>query len=257
MKGIVVTVYDMVYEYMHGEVHPVKRRCVEQADVVICISASVREAVCSTFGTPPGQVRTVPLACSSAFRPLARAERGCFGRLTDRPFLLYLGLREHDYKNFGRLLQAYGAWSHRSEVDLVVVGKPWTLPEQSQLELMRIDSRTHLVTGATDGRLCCLYNEALALVYPSRCEGFGLPVLEAMACECQVVASRIPTTEEIAGDYPVYFEPSSTESLIGALDRALLHPVEPSRRQQARRHATRAYSWSRTAASTLDAYQAL
>src|SRR4030042_433317 len=94
----------------------------------------------------------------------------------------------------------------RKKVALVLVGgKPFSESEQQMMRELAIAGQVKLFRDIDDETLCCLYNRALALVYPSIYEGFGVPLLEAMACGCPIVASRIPSTLEVVGDCPIYF----------------------------------------------------
>ena len=125
------------------------------------------------------------------------------------------------HKNFLLLLEAYARWDRRSELSLVAVGAPWSNDEVHHLEIRGVSDRVHLLTDVDDERLCRLYNCAAALVYPSLYEGFGVPLLEAMACGCPIIASRIPSTIEVAGECPIYVEPTEPEDLIEAFDTAV------------------------------------
>ncbi len=113
-----------------------------------------------------------------------------------------------------------------------------------------------LITDISDKELCQLYNRAAAFVFPSLYEGFGMPLLEAMACGCPVIASRIPATIEVAGDCPVYFEPTEQESLLAAFDIPLSESRE-SERTRAGLKRVEKYSWDATAKQTLGVYEAL
>jgi predicted O-methyltransferase YrrM len=99
-----------------------------------------------------------------------------------------------------------------------------------------------------------LYNEAAAFVYPSYGEGFGIPLLEAMACGCPVVASDIPSSREVAGDCPLYFAPSEPESLSDIFS-AVLGESRDSKRVREGLLLANGYSWDKTAAQTLDVYR--
>jgi glycosyltransferase involved in cell wall biosynthesis len=101
-----------------------------------------------------------------------------------------------------------------------------------------------------------LYNNASALVFPSLIEGFGLPLLEAMACGCPIAASEIPSTTEVAGDCPVYFDPHDPLSLTNALNRVVSEGRD-SFRVGAGLQRSGMYSWDRTARAYLDVYEGL
>jgi glycosyltransferase involved in cell wall biosynthesis len=170
-----------------------------------------------------------------------------------KPFVLYLGQRR-DYKNFPRVLEAFAAWRHNNEVSLCVVGPAWSADELAVLSSLDLRERVIALGHVADSTLADLYNKASAFIYPSLHEGFGLPLLEAMAAGCPIIASNIPSTREVAGDYPMYFEPTSTEDLISSLSVAL---------DKGRNFATRRmgvgivsrYSWDTTARLTVKCYR--
>jgi len=257
----VVTVPDMIHELfprpfrspLDEDFMRQKRRCVQEADMVICISANTRSDLLTLYGIPAERTCVIPLACSEGFRVL----EGCNGPdgSTGRPYLLYVGERYH-YKGFETLMRAYSAWARRDEVDLIVVGPGWSRRESKELTRLRIDKGVILAGRVDDHALCRLYNRALTLVVPSLYEGFGLPLLEAMACGCPIVASRIPSTVEAAGDCPFYCEPGNEESLLIALDAAQ-EEGKPSPRIIRGLERVKQFSWSNTARQTLMAYRAL
>ena len=131
---------------------------------------------------------------------------------------------------------------------------------QSHLEQRLLDlgvqDNVRLLTNVDDDTLRFLYNRAAAFIYPSLYEGFGIPLLEAMACGCPIVASKIPSTLEVAGDCPVYFEPENVASLVAALDEALIEGTDSGRVQSGLEHVKR-YSWERTTKETLEVYRSL
>ena len=169
--------------------------------------------------------------------------------------MLYVG-RRGPYKNFKTLLQAYCVWQRRNEVDLLVVGSAWSEQERKWLAESGCEEQVHLLSGVDDHQLACLYNHAQAFVYPSLFEGFGIPLLEAMACGCPVVASRIPSTLEVAAEHPYYFEPTDENDLLTALDTAFSEGRKSPRVETGIRHAE-LYSWQKTAQKTLQVYRSL
>lgn len=258
----VVTVVDLIPENRADEYsgpgwdhfRKTKRRSVEEADAIICISESTRRDLERFYGRQSAPLHVIPLAPSEVFHPLdTRAI--VLDEVVDGPFLLYVGARNR-YKNFHGLAQAYSRWSHRKEVRLLVVGRPWSSAEKQFLTGLGIRDSVQLIPVADDELLCHLYNRALAFIYPSFIEGFGIPLLEAMACACPIVASRIPSTLEVAGDCAVYFSPDSIEDLLSALDAAL-HEGRDAARVAVGLEWVRRYSWDNTARQTLEVYRSV
>ncbi|MDD5063423.1 MAG: glycosyltransferase family 1 protein [Phycisphaerae bacterium] len=259
----VVTVHDMIFEqfrdFYNGQnadlLRDRKQQCIRSADAVICVSETTRRDVKNFYGFNSDSIYVVPNACSDVFRQLEQSVDT--SRLpTDRPFLLYVGIRS-PYKNFGMLMQAYSKWHRQKEVTLVLVGaRPWSDDERRQLARLQIQDCVHLLQDVDDETLCRLYNKAAAFVFPSLCEGFGIPLLEAMTCGCPIVASRIPSTIEVAGDCPIYFDPAEEDDLLIALDTALSEGRNSARIQTGLKRV-KSYSWDKTAAQTLEVYRNL
>jgi glycosyltransferase involved in cell wall biosynthesis len=258
----VYTVADMIHERYPdlfggpgGDAfRALRKRCVLSADAVICISEATRNDIREIYDWDSDRLHVIHLACSDFFRSL-RGEEQEGSRPGERPFLLYVGSRAH-YKNFDGLLRAYSRWEKRRDVALLVVGPPWSSGEAESLRDLGVAEQVSLLTNVDDEALCRLYNRAAAFLYPSLYEGFGIPLLEAMACGCPVVASRIATTVEIAGDCPIYFEALDGDSLLHALDQAMQEGRNSERTRGALAHAG-GYSWDRTAAETLRVYRSL
>ena len=254
----VTAVYDLTYEKYpqffnmgyDNILRERKKRAVLAADKVICISESVRADAIEIYDLPPQRVAAIPLACGNTFRKMSEEEIPSHFHV-NQPFILYVGSR-HPYKNFKTLLSAYAAWPRQPEIKLLVVGNPWSEEELKQITAAGLQSNIICRSGILDEELCAFYNQALAFVYPSLSEGFGIPLLEAMACGCPIVASRIPTSLEIARDVPYYFDPLNKDELIAALDAACY-----SEEIKSRDDILANYSWDRTARETLKVYKEL
>lgn len=258
----VVTVYDMIYEkFPKWTYHPGreqilerKKRCITSADAIICISKTTCQDMLDFYNVNPDKVYVIHPAPSYIFKPLNNEDNLIKLPIT-KPFLLYVGYRA-PYKNFGGLIDAYTVWSMRKEIGLIVVGMDWTPDEQTQLLRKGIAEDIILLNNVDDQTLCYLYNQASALVHPSFYEGFGIPIIEAMACGCPVITSHIPSTVEIAGDIPIYFNPTKIDDMLTAFDIALSEGRN-SKRVQTGLEWIKRYSWDKTAKQTLEVYKSL
>jgi len=260
-----VTMYDMIYERFPelfqgnsaAHVQRQKAHAVHAADRVICISESTRVDVIERYGLDPDVVVTIPLASSDVFRVLDDSDdRAAAKKLhpaMTRPYLLWVGGR-HAYKDFQRFARVFAAWDGCGNLGVVTVGAPLTKAETVLLQQLGIGQRVLALSDVQDEALCRLYNQAAALVYPSLYEGFGIPLLEAMACGCPVVAARIPTSLEVAGDCAVLFEPGNHEDMVHALTTAVADGCGCDRVRRGRERAS-SFSWNRAARDTLRVYR--
>jgi glycosyltransferase involved in cell wall biosynthesis len=249
----VVSVADLIQEqypqYYGGAFQDGLRRRIRQqiqaADAVICISQATAQAVQDRYHIPDERIHIIPLGVSSLFQPLTNVS------MPASPFLLYVGGRG-GYKDFSTVLTAYQRWSGRASTQLVVVGGQWT--QQERAAVAPLSGRVVLLTGVSDSALLALYNQASGFIISSHVEGFGLPVLEALACGCPVVASDIPTTKEVAADVPLYFTAGQADSLVEALDQ--LPNWTDTRRKKGYACASK-YVWAVTARQTFGVYAEL
>jgi glycosyltransferase involved in cell wall biosynthesis len=264
-KGVIVSsVYDMIHEIYKEKYFPYphedklrarKKNCLQNSDAIISISKTTGEDVSDYYNMDVNKIHVVPLAHNPIFHPLSQQEISDIPLITPRPFLLYVGNRKK-HKNFKVLLNAYQIWEKRKDIDLVVVGPNWDKGEISNLDGDGLMNRVHIISHIDDEGLCKLYNQALAFIFPSQYEGFGLPILEAMACGCPIVASRIPSTLEVAGNCPIYFDAQSVDGLIDAIEAALIKG-RGSEGVKSGIQASLEYSWDKTAKMTLNVYSSL
>lgn len=253
---VVTTVYDMIHErfpelFRHRRDESMRRRkrtCITSADALIAISEATKKDVADYYHLDPERIHVIHLAPSPSFTapPETKDTSG------KRPYLLYVGGRAH-YKNVWTLLEGYALWDQRTEVRLVFVGPMPSTAELDLLTKLGIDSLVSFQGYPDDEKLAHLYSQALALVYPSLYEGFGIPLVEAMSMGCPIIASKIPSSLEVASDCALYFEPQDIDSLVDALNGV----TEERRRQSlinaGYRRASR-FSWSRSAAKLAETY---
>jgi len=162
------------------------------------------------------------------------------------------------------LIRAYARWragaaSADHDVKLILAGgKGWFYNEIFQLVTELELAEQILFPGyIPEDELPTWYSAALAFVYPSRLEGFGLPVLEAMACGAPVLCSEIPSLREVAADRALFFPVDGEVELADLLQRVLVESTSvESLRRTGQAHAAR-FTWARTAAATADCYRAL
>lgn len=234
-------------------------RGVAMATGVIAPSEATRRELVDELGINPERIRVVPMGVDhELFRPVPE-------RPIAAQYLLFVG-SEHPRKGLSTLFAAFAELKARPELAglrLVKVGSPGSDEgpyRQATLAAMRrfgLDGHV-LFTGRVDDRqLRAFYSGAECLVLPSRAEGFGLPALEAMACGCPAVVARAGALPETAGDAALVFETGDVRALRAALEQVLGRG--DVRWELRRRGLVRAagFSWRRTAAETLSAYEAL
>ncbi len=264
----IVTVYDLFFldepEKADREARKVFQRRVaaslEKADGVLTISEFTRRALLDRFPLDERRVRTTHLGVDDAFRAepdAAELEQARAELDLPRRFLLFVGASERR-KNLPGLIEALGLIRAGGlDVGLVVAGRPGEDEARVREAVARSGLERHVRFAGylPDPAVRALYRLAAALVLPSFSEGFGLPVLEAMASGTPVVCSAAGALPEVAGDAALYFDPREPRE-IAARAAAVLEDAATRDRLIARgRIRSLDFSWDATAAGTLAFYE--
>ena len=219
---------------MHGAKY---RNAARTCDVIFTNSRYTADDVRQRLGVSEDRLRVAPPGVDPVFR--ADGERADVGR----PYVLTVATLE-PRKNLGTLVEAHRLLSGERAL-AVAGGAGWG--EQPDLDVPGV-LRLGFVS---DERLAALYRGAAAFVFPSRFEGFGIPIVEAMACGVPVVASSHPSMDEACGDAAVRADPESAEELAAAIERAVRERDELVRRGL--EHA-RQFTWERVGRTFLDGF---
>jgi glycosyltransferase involved in cell wall biosynthesis len=187
---------------------------------------------------------------------LERFRPGESSRAAGRPYVLCVAGADPT-KNVGILVQAFAGLPYplREAHDLVLVGDFRRRPNfHEQVRASGIEKQTVFTGVVDDGRLIDLYRQAALFVFPSLYEGFGFPVLEAMACGCPVIASNTSSLPEVTGDAALLVEPTDVEELVKQMERVLMDAgLRAELRERGLARAAE-FSWDRTARETIDVY---
>ncbi len=235
---------------------------VRKARRVIAVSQQTAADLLSQFGVESRKVEVVYNGVSKRFQPLPAEEVSAFRQRMALPskFLLYVGTLE-PRKNLPHLLRAYAAWQAAREAGretaLVLAGaKGWHYQEIFRLVAeLGLTGRVHFPGFLPEQDLCLWYNAADGFVYPSLFEGFGLPVLEAMASGAPVICSDAPSLQEVAGDAALIVPAQDQPALQDALERLLTEPGLAAELRSRGIRQARQFSWERTATETVSVYE--
>jgi glycosyltransferase involved in cell wall biosynthesis len=271
LRGVptVLTVHDLIFRLLPGQHKPLNRWYLNlsmplfcrRAAHIIAISEQTRRDVVSAYGVPADKISVIYEAADPRFRPQSpeaiAAARARY-HLPER-YLLSVGTIE-PRKNLARLLAAFERLHAEGLTDvLVLAGKRGWLTGEFDAALERSPSKQAVVFPGfvADADLPAVYAGAQVLVMPSLYEGFGLPVLEGMACGVPVACSNCSSLPEIAGQAALFFEPTDADDISDALRRLLRDPeLQDALRGAGLRQAGR-FSWERTAQETLAVYRRL
>jgi glycosyltransferase involved in cell wall biosynthesis len=256
----VVTVHDFIiarYEkrFLKGQkVLAAQDQAIKRADAIICVSESTRSDLLERYPECENRCSVTHLASSMARggnRSLIPQSNIC------KPYCLYVGSRTF-YKNFNWCLDAVAELKRRGlDMNLVVVGSPWTVEEQAEVRNSGLGERVKLIDFPTDETLAALYRDAVALLYPSEYEGFGLPPLEAMAMGCPVIAQRASSIPEVVGNGGILMQVEEASPLLIADLLAVLLSDSTLRATLSVKAQAQAstFSWERTTEQTFNIYQ--
>jgi glycosyltransferase involved in cell wall biosynthesis len=250
----VVTVHDLIPELLPStrrrlDFLTIKKHYILSADHVVCVSEATRQDLIRVYPQVADRAHVVHHGVDERFQPVANPSR-----LIEQPYLLFVGNRDQ-YKEANLLLDAFVQLQQtHPDVHLVFVGGgSFRRDELSHLP-GGIRSRIHQRT-VPDAEMPAVYSGATVLVFPSHFEGFGMPVLEAMACGTPVIAARASSLPEVGAEACLYFTPGQVEELAATIESLL---VDESKQRElghlGKQRAVR-FSWRKSAASYADIYR--
>jgi glycosyltransferase involved in cell wall biosynthesis len=262
----VVTIHDVTFFRIADRYPPARRLYMQTltrlsaraADRIIVPSRTVLDDVVRLLDVRPERVTPVYEAAGAQYRPVDPAEAQLIARRysVDAPFVLSVGSLEPG-KNRARIFHAMRRLRDEGlDYRLVAVGRRAWKYERELALIDELGMRDRIIlpgyVAASD--LPALYTAATAFVFPSLYEGFGLPVIEAMACGAPVLTSNVSATAEVAGDGALLVDPLSVGAIVDGLRRLLTDPALRSDLAKRGLQRSAAFSWRRAADETHDVY---
>ena len=250
-KPIVVTVHDLIPELFYGSKRTMRcrRQLLKVSAHIIAVSENTKRDVMSLYGTPEEKISVI----YHGYLPQKN-----FVPLKDQPpdpYVLYVGKR-NGYKNFQFLIKAITPLLKRKKLMLFCTGSPFSSEELSLFDSLGVADRV-VQRFVSDEELTALFRDAVAFVYPSIYEGFGIPILDAFSAGCPVVLSQTSCFPEVAGDAALYFEKDDAATLYNHIESLMGDEGIRQGLIQKGHDRIKMFSWDRCACETAKVYMSL
>ena len=232
---------------------------VRRLDSIITVSKRSKADILRYLPVKPENVTVIPEAAAPMYRPMnqAQIEAALLRHGIRFPYMLYVGSIE-GRKNLTRLLEAFAQvrdWSQKWKLVIVGAHKWKYAPLFDTLKQLQLTSDVHFTGYVPEEDLPALYNGASVFVFPSLYEGFGLPVLEAMACGVPVVTSNCSSLPEVAGEAAILVDSTDVNAIAVAIRRVLEEPELAATLRAKGLARAGHYTWGRTARETIAVYE--
>lgn len=256
-KPFVLTVYDMTHELFPEIVHwfdkaaEQKKLLVTKAKKIIAISHNTKKDLIDILKVPSDNIEVIHLA-SSIDKSMNKNEN--ISALPTR-YILYVGSRNY-YKNFNSTLIAFEEIvKNDDEVFLICAGGGKFSEKETQIFNEKKLGNKILYKPADDSSLATLYSNALVFIFPSLYEGFGIPALEAMNCDCPIALSNVSSLPEIGGDAAIYFDPNDSSDIKRAISKVIYDDIFRSELIKKGKERRKEFYWQKTAIETKKLYE--
>lgn len=256
-KPTVTTIHDMIHELYCNEFPPnditadCKKKIANNASHIIAISQSTKKDLIELLGIDENKISVI-------YHGFDRFDdKELVTPIFKNPYLLYVGHRS-GYKNFENLIKALAFGGLMKDVELVAFGGgTWTMQELQLFQKLNINQQKIHQIGGNDSILANLYKNAMAFIYPSKYEGFGIPPLEAMALNCPVISSNTSSMPEVIGDAGHYFNPNDVDFIIQSIREVVYDDKLKSTLIKLGNERLKMFSWQKCAEQTLEVYNKL
>jgi glycosyltransferase involved in cell wall biosynthesis len=264
----VITIHDMTLEEFPDSfnsfhkiksklIHKLIQQAINKTDSIICYSQQTKNDLLKYHKiTNKEKINVIYLGVSSLFKRHLDVDKESFRKLNNltKPYFFYIGTRL-PYKNFNKLLKAFSVWKEKDNFSLVVAGgNEFNNKEIAYIENLGLTKNVVKSKLSKEEDIVMLYNCAHALVFPSTSEGFGLPLVESMACGTPLLISDIPIFREITHDIPYYFNPHDTSSITSMLSECLV--IDENRINAGIKRAQN-FNWESMVNQTIEIYKKL
>ena len=258
----VVTFLDMIHEKFSNQFYELaadtaitnqKRVMADRADAIITISESTKQDIIELFNVNPDKIKVIYLGNSLKIKSGAFIDNQLIQKDS---YLLFIGRRGH-YKNFQGLLQAIYPLLKKYNLNLLCGGgDPFSREEVLLVQKLGVEKLVKYIP-VDDYTLQALYQNAIAFIFPTLYEGFGIPILEAFACSCPCIVSNTSSLPEVAGDAALYIDPLSANSIANATEKLI--QSQSLRQEMICKGKKRLlqFSWEKTVEQTLALYKSV
>ncbi|MDF0551625.1 glycosyltransferase family 1 protein [Kamptonema sp. UHCC 0994] len=263
---VVITVHDMIHEKFNQFFNSkkifniqedptslAKKEAVQQADRIICVSENTKKDLIEILNVDPNKISVVYHGYS-----LNSYDSNTTAPNIPHPYILYVGDRG-TYKNFKTLLQAYANSSQlRNNFHFICFGsQTFSSDEINNISELGLPEGKVIQVSGDDKFLASLYQNAALFVYPSLYEGFGMPLLEAMALNCPVACSNTSSIPEVVGEAAKLFDPNEPENIAEVLENILFSTEVSKKLIQLGAERIKLFSWESCAEQTKQVYLSL
>ncbi len=261
-KMMVTTFHDMNYSKFKecytntftnnvNEKELLQKKSLERADRIIAISHHTKKDLVELWNINPEKIEVIHHGVDKN-----KISNLSTSRIIEEPYILYVGER-YGFKNFARFIQSFALISKKfRDLKLICTGRAFTVEEKNQLTSLHVMDKIVQIY-ANEQTMAQLYRDAEMFVYPTYSEGFGMPILEAMAYDCPVVVSNASCLPEVAGDACLYFDPFQVEDMTQKMELLLTSSSLRNELVTKGRAQLEKFSWEKSAQEHMAVYQSL
>ncbi len=261
----VVTIADMTF-FSHPKYHTWWKvfyfqhmipPTLKKADIVIAISENTKSDVMKMIKISPEKIKSIYLGVDEKFLPQQEKEyKEILKKYSiPKPYILFVGMLE-PRKNLDGLLRAYAPLKERLNHHLIIVGKKgWKYePIFETVKKLELQNHVHFLGYVPDEDVPALYSAATCFVYPSFYEGFGIPIIEAMACGCPVITSNNSSMKEIAGNAAILVDPYNITDIQNAIELLIADKAIRIKKRKEGIIQAKKFSWEKMVFKTKEVY---
>ncbi len=224
-----------------------QKKSMENADAIIAISENTKNDLIKLWNIDEKRIRVIYHGVNNM------TNNKSYTRIIEQPYILFVGTR-FTFKNFNQLLCTFAKLSYKyKDLKLICVGGKFNKEELNNIINLKLIDKV-IQMSVSDSDLYNLYHFAEAFVFPSVSEGFGLPLLEAMANNCPVICSNTSCFPEIAGDAAMYFSPFNIDSIYSTIETVLLNSSLKEQLVIKGRERVKSFTWEKCVKGHIDVY---